>query len=56
MDWRSRSFKLAETSARYSRSQISFNLFSAQRNLVNSREVEAQSLVQLYLALGGNDA
>jgi multidrug efflux system outer membrane protein len=29
------------------------NLFSAQLNLVNSREGEAQSLVQLYLALGG---
>jgi multidrug efflux system outer membrane protein len=29
------------------------NLFSAQLNLVNSREGEAQSLVQLYVALGG---
>jgi multidrug efflux system outer membrane protein len=29
------------------------NLFSAQLNLVNSREGEAQSLVQLYEALGG---
>jgi multidrug efflux system outer membrane protein len=29
------------------------NLFSAQLNLVNSREGEAQSLVQLYAALGG---
>jgi multidrug efflux system outer membrane protein len=29
------------------------NLFSAQLNLVTSREGEAQSLVQLYLALGG---
>ena len=29
------------------------NLFSAQLNLVNSREGEAQSLVQLYQSLGG---
>jgi outer membrane protein, multidrug efflux system len=29
------------------------NLFSAQLNLVSSREGEAQSLVQLYAALGG---
>jgi multidrug efflux system outer membrane protein len=29
------------------------NLFTAQLNLVNSREGEAQSLVQLYAALGG---
>jgi multidrug efflux system outer membrane protein len=29
------------------------NLFSAQLNLVSSREGEAQSLVQLYEALGG---
>jgi multidrug efflux system outer membrane protein len=29
------------------------NLLSAQLNLVNSREGEAQSLVQLYAALGG---
>jgi multidrug efflux system outer membrane protein len=29
------------------------NLLSAQLNLVNSREGEAQSLVQLYEALGG---
>ena len=29
------------------------NLFAAQLNLVNSREGEAQSLVQLYAALGG---
>jgi multidrug efflux system outer membrane protein len=29
------------------------NLFSAQLNLVTSREGEAQSLVQLYVALGG---
>jgi multidrug efflux system outer membrane protein len=29
------------------------NLFSAQLNLANSREGEAQSLVQLYAALGG---
>jgi multidrug efflux system outer membrane protein len=29
------------------------NLFSAQLNLVNSRQGEAQSLVQLYAALGG---
>jgi multidrug efflux system outer membrane protein len=29
------------------------NFFSAQLNLVNSREREAQSLVQLYAALGG---
>jgi multidrug efflux system outer membrane protein len=29
------------------------NLFSVQLNLVNSREGEAQSLVQLYVALGG---
>jgi multidrug efflux system outer membrane protein len=29
------------------------NLFSAQQNLVNSREGEAHSLVQLYAALGG---
>jgi multidrug efflux system outer membrane protein len=29
------------------------NLFSAQQNLVISREGEAHSLVQLYAALGG---
>jgi multidrug efflux system outer membrane protein len=29
------------------------SLFTAQLNLVNSREGEAQSLVQLYEALGG---
>ena len=29
------------------------NLFSAQLNLVSSREGEAQSLVGLYAALGG---
>ena len=29
------------------------NLFSAQLNFVSSREGEAQSLVQLYAALGG---
>ena len=29
------------------------SLFSAQMNLINSREGEAQSLVQLFEALGG---